>query len=173
MDGIDIDALGPGKAKLGRPATATTRKLGAWLLSPRVVSGILLWLIVLDVGLTTCAMAFPDAWFQLMYGIPYAGNDPACLLFRTGAMWFAFTLVQVVALWRWQRSPYLLVLVAGVRCTELFADWTTLAVATVTPLARAALITPPLTNAVLVVLLVAKYHQLQAHALRKGVALAP
>ena len=44
-------------------------------------------------------------------------------------MWAAFTLVQALAYVRWQAQPYWFVVVAGVRLTELYSDWTDLAVA--------------------------------------------
>lgn len=171
MDGIDMNALGSGDGETGpsgAPAAATS--LGVWLRSTRTINWILFALVCLDITLTTFAVAFPDTWFHVMHGIPYADHDPAGLLRRTGAMWFAFTLVQVAALLGWQQRPYLLAMVAGVRSTEVFSDWTTLVVAQVTPFARVALFTSPLVNILLVVLLLAKYRQLQPRRLRDGAA---
>ena len=53
---------------------------------------------------------------------PYV--DPQALLKRTGAVWVAFTLLQLIAFFRWEKAPWWLVLIAGVRLTELFSDWT-------------------------------------------------
>lgn len=112
---------------------------------PALVYAFLGFLIALDVVLATCAVAFPDRWFAFMHGQQYA--DPAGLLCRTGAVWAAFTLLQAIALVRWRRQPIWLVLVAGVRLTELFSDWATLAVAEhVTQPAKVALLTAPLSN---------------------------
>ena len=58
----------------------------------------------------------------MIHNQPY--NDPQGLLQRTGAVWVAFTLLQVIAYVKWEEQPYWLVLVAGVRLTELFSDWT-------------------------------------------------
>jgi hypothetical protein len=88
---------------------------------------LLLFLIVLDAVLSILALALPDTWFRLIHDQPYI--DPQGLLRRTGAVWAAFTLLQALAYVRWQVQPYWLVVVAGVRLTELFSDWTYLAVA--------------------------------------------
>jgi hypothetical protein len=94
---------------------------------PIFVDALLGYLIVLELVLVTWTLALPRTWFAWMYGIPY--DDPAGLLRRTGAVWAAFLLLQVIALVRWRRAPYWLALIAGVRLTELFSDLTTLAVA--------------------------------------------
>ncbi|HEY0082184.1 MAG TPA: hypothetical protein VGB61_05285, partial [Pyrinomonadaceae bacterium] len=86
------------------------------------VRGLLLFLIVLDVVLSTLALCYPETWFKIFHGVAYI--DPQGLLRRTGALWAAFVLLQTVAFFRWEREPYWLALVAGVRLTELFSDWT-------------------------------------------------
>jgi hypothetical protein len=85
---------------------------------------LLAFLVVLDIVLSTIAICYPDYWFQTFHGIPYGDNDTQGLLRRTGAVWVAFTLLQLVALFRWEKEPWWLVLIAGVRLTELFSDWT-------------------------------------------------
>ena len=89
--------------------------------SKRVIKLLLLFLVVLDVVLSTLALFFPETWFRIFHGAPYI--DPQGLLRRTGAVWVAFTLLQIIAYIRWERRPYWLVLIAGVRLTELFSDW--------------------------------------------------
>jgi hypothetical protein len=79
-------------------------------------------LVALDVFLSGTCLFFPQVWFRLFHGTAYV--DPQALLRRTGAVWAAFTLLQLTALVRWQRSPHWLVLIAGVRLTEIFSDWT-------------------------------------------------
>jgi len=86
------------------------------------INSLLLFLIILDVVLSILALLFPDTWFKIFHNQPY--NDPQGLLRRTGAVWVAFTLLQVIAYVKWEEQPYWLVLVAGVRLTELFSDWT-------------------------------------------------
>lgn len=83
---------------------------------------LLAFLVVLDIVLSTVAICYPDYWFQTFHGAPYV--DPQGLLRRTGAVWVAFTLLQLIALFRWEKEPWWLVLIAGVRLTELFSDWT-------------------------------------------------
>lgn len=91
----------------------------------RRIQLLLLFLVVLDIGLSVTALLFPATWFHLFHGAPRV--DPQALLARTGAVWVAFTLLQLLALLRWQKYPHWLVLVAGVRLTEIFSDWTYLA----------------------------------------------
>jgi hypothetical protein len=82
---------------------------------------LLAGLVVLDVVLSGTCLFFPDLWFRWFHGAPYV--DPQGLLRRTGAVWAAFTLLQFIALIRWQRYPHWLALVAGVRLTDI-SDWT-------------------------------------------------
>jgi len=82
---------------------------------------LLAGLVVLDIVLSGTCLFFPDLWFRWFHGAPYV--DPQGLLRRTGAVWAAFTFLQFIALIRWQRYPHWLVLVAGVRLTDI-SDWT-------------------------------------------------
>ena len=84
---------------------------------------LLVFLVILDVVLSTTCLLFPDKWFMTFHGVPYDNLDVEGLLKRTGAVWVAFTLLQLIALFRWQKAPWWLVLIAGVRWTELFSDW--------------------------------------------------
>lgn len=128
--------------------------------NPTVVYALLGFLVALDLVLATCALALPRTWFAIMYGIPY--DDPAGLLYRTGAVWVAFLLLQAIALVRWRRAPYWLALIAGVRLTELFSDLTTLAVARkVTWFAWVALPMATLSNLVFGYFLIVIYRRLQ------------
>lgn len=83
---------------------------------------LLLFLVVLDIVLSTLALCFPETWFKIFHGTSYV--DPQGLLRRTGALWVAFTLLQAIAFFKWEKQPYWLAVVAGVRLTELFSDWT-------------------------------------------------
>jgi hypothetical protein len=96
--------------------------LDAMIGSTLAINVLLLFLIILDVVLCTLALLFPNTWFKIFHDRPY--TDPQGLLRRTGAVWVAFTLLQVIALVKWQGQYYWLVLIAGVRLTELFSDWT-------------------------------------------------
>jgi hypothetical protein len=83
---------------------------------------LLIYLVLLDAILSTTAAFFPEVWFKVFHGAEYV--DPQGLCRRTGAVWAAFTLLQIIALFRWEKEPWWLVLIAGVRLTEIFSDWT-------------------------------------------------
>ena len=92
-----------------------------------------------DVVVAIGALLLPELWFRILHDTDHV--DPGGLLRRTGAIWVAFTVLQVLALPRWRTSPIWLVLVCGIRLSEMFADWTWLAFAEqVTPFGTAALI---------------------------------
>lgn len=78
-------------------------------------------LVILDLVLSSWTLFFPEHWFRFFNDAP--PDDPQGILFRTGALWAAFTLWQLVALLRWQKEPYWLAVIAGVRLTEIFTDW--------------------------------------------------
>jgi hypothetical protein len=80
------------------------------------------FLVILDLVLCTLCLFFPETWFKIFHNAPYV--DPQALLKRTGAVWVGFTLLQLIAFFRWEKAPWWLVLIAGVRLTELFSDWT-------------------------------------------------
>lgn len=84
-------------------------------------------LVILDVVLSATCLLFPEKWFLTFHNAPYV--DPQGLLKRTGAVWVAFSLLQLLAFFFWEKAPWWLVLIAGVRLTELFSDWTYMYVA--------------------------------------------
>lgn len=86
-------------------------------------------LVVLDVVLSGTCLLYPDKWFMTFHGVHYDHLDAMGLLKRTGAVWVAFSLLQLIAMFKWEKQPWWLVLIAGVRLTELFSDWTYMYVA--------------------------------------------
>jgi hypothetical protein len=88
----------------------------------RLVRGLLVFLVALDLTLTTWAMFFPQLWFTVFHGTSY--DDPEGFLRRCGANWAAFLLWQAVALARWKKEPVWLAVVAGVRLSDIFTDLT-------------------------------------------------
>jgi len=90
-------------------------------MSRRTVKLVLLALITLDVIFPLVIFLSPDTWTQLLHGGPAA--DPLGLLHRLGAGWAAFALWMTVAYVRWERDPGWLMVVAGIRWTESWADW--------------------------------------------------
>jgi len=87
----------------------------------RPVKIVLAALIVLDVVYPAIIFSSGDLWFDLIHGTDYV--DPQSLLKRTGAVWTSFALFQLIAYFRWQKGPHWLMLVAGMRFGEIFADW--------------------------------------------------
>lgn len=85
------------------------------------INALLLFLILLDMTLAFTAYCLPQFWFTLFHGTPYV--DPQGLLRRTAGNWLAFALLQILAYLRWKNQPYWLVLVAGVRLSDIFTDW--------------------------------------------------
>lgn len=105
----------------------------------RLVDVILVSLVVFDLLVAVGAFLLPQLWYRLLHDAAYV--DPQGLLRRTGAIWAAFAVVQIVALPRWRTAAHWLVLVTGIRLSELFADWTYLVFAeSVTPFGTAALL---------------------------------
>jgi len=116
------------------------------MISPKLRTFIYIlmaFLVILDLVLSTTCLFFPERWFAIFHNAPYI--DPQALLKRTGAVWVAFTLLQAIAFIRWEKAPWWLVLIAGVRLTELFSDWTYMCLAgSMTTLGKAGLfIAPP------------------------------
>ncbi len=104
----------------------------------------------------------PDFWFQLLHHARAAGLE-AALLRRAGGQWLAFALVQAIALWRWRVQPIWLVVVAGVRISDLFTDISyMLAVPFLTASGWFALVPPPFLNALFVVVMAQAYRQATA-----------
>jgi hypothetical protein len=88
---------------------------------------LLTFLVIYDVMLSATCLIRPDLWYQFIHGTEYV--DPQGLLLRTGAVWAAFSLFQLIARLKWEVSPYWLAVIAGIRLTEVFSDWTYLYVA--------------------------------------------
>lgn len=105
----------------------------------RLVDVILIALVAFDLLVAAGAFLLPQLWYRLLHDAAYV--DPQGLLRRTGAIWAAFAAVQILALPRWRRAAHWLLLVTGIRLSELFADWTYLVFAeSITPFGTAALL---------------------------------
>jgi hypothetical protein len=167
--------LEPSKAEPSQPAST---RLAPTKLAPAPpahkrgfnraqVNALLVALILLDIVLSTIALVFPEHWTKVMHGLPY--DDPAGLLRRTGAVWVAFVLLQAIALFRWQKQPYWLTLVAGVRFTELFSDWVTIfAAKQMTVGGTIGLLLSPPGNLVFGLILISAYKRLSSGPLPGG-----
>ncbi len=86
---------------------------------------LLFSLALFDCGLFTVGFFAPSLWFAIFHGAPYI--DPQALLPRTAAAWAAFALLQTIAAFKWKERPEWLLVVAGVRLSDMFTDWTYLA----------------------------------------------
>jgi hypothetical protein len=86
------------------------------------INWLLISLILLDITISIVAFLFPQFWFKIFHGAPYI--DPQGFLRRCGTNWAAFALLQIIALAQWEKKPYWLAIVAGVRFSDIFTDWT-------------------------------------------------
>ena len=82
---------------------------------------ILIFLVLLDVVLALVGFFFPDFWFAIFHGVD--SNDPQGFLRRCAADWTAFALIQFIVLIKWRKNPVWLVMVSGVRLSDIFTDW--------------------------------------------------
>ena len=96
-------------------------KLSAW------IGPVLAGFVALDLFYAVICFFFPQMWFGVFHGTAY--SDPEGLLRRTGAIWATFSVLQLIALLKWRQKPYWIAIIAGVRLSEIFADWTYLAFA--------------------------------------------
>jgi len=121
---------------------------------------IFLWAaLVEDTCLFLMAWFHPDAWFHYLHGVAPAGLDIAFLR-RSAGQWAAFALAQGIALWRWKKEPLWLVIVAGVRFSDLFTDISyVLSVPSLTTLGWVCLLPPPLLNLIGVVIMLRGYKE--------------
>jgi len=87
-----------------------------------LISTTLVIFVFLDLIYAVVGFFFPEIWFKFIHGAEHV--DPQGLLQRTAAVWAAFALFQWIALVKWKKQPYWLAVVAGLRFSELFADWT-------------------------------------------------
>ncbi|MGH7540670.1 MAG: hypothetical protein ACRELC_06710 [Gemmatimonadota bacterium] len=121
-----------------------------------VITVLLLLLALWDFALWIVTFFYPELWMDSVHGQPMA--DPMGLLPRTGAMWLAFAIFQFVAFLRWKRAPFWLCFVAGMRLSELLADWTYLGFAeSLTTTGRVSLLVTPLMNIAISVLFLWAY----------------
>ncbi|HAZ13025.1 MAG: hypothetical protein A2X86_09555 [Bdellovibrionales bacterium GWA2_49_15] len=109
------------------------------------INRLLIFLIALDVVIAMIALFFPDFWCEIFHGTDYL--ETYGLLRRTAAIWVAFALFQAIALVKWKQNYLWLVIVAGLRLSEVFSDWAYLAFSdSVTWFAWAALLLSPPSN---------------------------
>ena len=107
----------PAPGEDGRPGLAPVSAARG-----RLVDVVLWSLVIFDLLVAVGAFLLPQLWFRILHDAEFV--DPQGLLRRTGAIWVAFSVVQILALPRWRNAPHWLLLVTGIRLSEMFADWT-------------------------------------------------
>jgi hypothetical protein len=163
-DGADGPLHGSRETLTAEPDDNRKRTFG---LNRAQVNALLIGLVLLDTVLSTIAILFPELWTHIFHALPY--DDSAGLLRRTGALWVAYMLLQLIALVRWRNQPYWLALVAGVRLTELFSDWATIVAAKqMTTLGTLALAFSPPANLLFGLILISTYKRLRSGPLPGG-----
>lgn len=85
------------------------------------INFLLLFLVLLDIVLSAICLLRPDLWTKIMHGTDYI--DSLGIIRRMGAVWLAFFVFQLIALLMWQKQGWWLVVIAGIRLTEVFSDW--------------------------------------------------
>jgi hypothetical protein len=88
----------------------------------RRITQLLTFLIVVDLVLSLVGFIYPEQWFDLIHGTP--AIDPQRFMQRTAAAWAAFLVLQLIAIIRFRRDPTWLAVIAGVRLSDMFTDWT-------------------------------------------------
>ncbi len=94
------------------------------MLNRKFIYSVFLSLILLDLVLTIWGFFFPELWYSFFHGVPYI--DPQALLQRSAANWLGFLILQIIAFFKWEKSNWWLILVAGSRFTDSLTDITCL-----------------------------------------------
>ena len=84
------------------------------------INYVLLFLCFMDIVLPAWVFFFQESFIKFVHGEAYA--EPTGLLERLGIVWFTFLIFHIITLIKWQKKPHWLVLSAGIRFTEMFAD---------------------------------------------------
>ena len=111
-----------------------------------LIYAVLIIAIVIDLSLWIMTLVAPELWFSIMHTEP-GGPLATLLLRRAGGHWLAFLLVQIIALFAWKREPLCLVVIAGLRFSDLFTDLTYLLLGDAfTTVGWTSMLAPPLLN---------------------------
>lgn len=77
--------------------------------------------LALDVVISVLAWTAPQTWFAIFHDTVPQGLEIA-LLRRAAGQWTAFALAQALALIFFRKKPLWLVIVAGIRLSDIFTD---------------------------------------------------
>ncbi len=97
------------------------------LRSDRAIDAVILVAIAVDVVLVVRTGLDPAWWFDWLHGHRQPTSNELAFLYRCAAHWAAFALFQGLALARWRAWHGWLLVLAGVRFSDVFTDWTYLA----------------------------------------------
>lgn len=130
--------------------------------SLRTLILLFLWgALIEDSVLVLLSWIAPELWFQLFHGRNPASLDVPWLR-RSAGQWLAFALAQAIALWRFEKNPVWLPIVAGARFSDLFTDLSyVIAVPSLTTLGWWLLMPPPILNFAGFLILLAGYRQIE------------
>jgi hypothetical protein len=92
-----------------------------WFVSHGLVGLLLVGFFLFNLIRSLIALGLPGRWYLWMHG--RVGNDTTGLLARTGGIWLGMALVEGLVFYFWEVYPFLLPMVAGLRFTEILADW--------------------------------------------------
>ncbi len=127
------------------------------MLRPVLKAFVLLFLwgaTIEDTTIFVLSWLAPEVWFQWFHHLQPVGLDVA-LLRRAGGQWAAFAAVQAITLWRWRAQPAWLMVVAGLRASDLLTDLSYIAaVPSLTTLGWVALSPPAFLNTAFIVVMV-------------------
>jgi hypothetical protein len=116
--------------------------------------------LVEDATIFVLAWVVPEVWFRWFHHAQPAGLETA-LLRRAAGQWAAFAIVQAIALLRWRVQPLWLLVVAGLRASDLLTDLSYIAaVPSLTTLGWALLTPPAFLNAAFIVTMTLAYRRL-------------
>ena len=135
----------------------------------RIAILIFLWAaLVEDTLLFVMAWVAPDLWFRVFHAALPAGLDVAWLR-RSAGQWLAFSLVQGLTLWQWNKEPLWLVVTAVARFTDLFTDISyVISAPSLTQLGWVFLLPPPVLNLIGIVIMVRGYQQMRGGTAHEG-----
>lgn len=105
----------------GAGLTAPLSSSGEWLFSGVVINVLLVAYFVLNLVRGFVALVLPGRWYLWMHG--RVGHDGTGLLARTGGLWLGMVLVEGLVFYFWGTYPFLLAVFAGLRFSEVLADW--------------------------------------------------
>jgi len=116
--------------------------------------------LVEDATIFALAWLAPELWFRWFHHAQPAGLETA-LLRRAAGQWAAFAVVQAIALARWKARPAWLMVVAGLRASDLLTDLSYIAaVPSLTSLGWALLTPPAFLNVAFIVAMTLAYRRL-------------